>query len=71
MILFNNKGKKMLAMLTLIPLATGLVMGAFPAAVTYADAGDNTPTNSSATGSWQTGDLHVHTFESDDAQNSL
>lgn len=61
----------MLAMLTLIPLATGLVMGAFPAAVTYADAGDNTPTNSSTTGSWQTGDLHVHTFESDDAQNSL
>ncbi|MFS0858508.1 S-layer homology domain-containing protein [Paenibacillus taichungensis] len=69
--MFNNKGKKMLAMLTLIPLATGLVMGAFPAALTYADAGDNTPTNSSATGSWQTGDLHVHTFESDDAQNSL
>nr|WP_154896160.1 S-layer homology domain-containing protein [Paenibacillus xylanexedens] len=68
--LFNKKGKKMLAMLTLIPLATGMVMGAFPSAITYAAAGDNTPVNSSA-GSWQTGDLHVHTFESDDAQNSL
>ncbi|KAG2872544.1 hypothetical protein PC115_g24584 [Phytophthora cactorum] len=44
----------MLAMLTLIPLATGLVMGAFPAAVTYADTGNNLPTSSSGTGSWQT-----------------
>ncbi|WP_339256808.1 S-layer homology domain-containing protein [Paenibacillus sp. FSL R5-0713] len=69
--MFIHKGKKMLAMLTLIPLATGMVMGAFPAAITYADAGDNTPINSQATGSWQTGDLHVHTFESDDAQVSL
>lgn len=69
--MFNKKGKKMLAMLTLIPLATGMVMGAFPAAITHAAAGDNTPVNSMAAGSWQTGDLHVHTFESDDAQNSL
>lgn len=43
--MFINKGKKMLAMLTLIPLATVMVMGAFPAAITYADAGDNTSIN--------------------------
>ena len=66
----QQKGKKMLAMLTLIPLVTGMVMGAFPAAITYAAAGDNTSQQHSCR-LMANGDLHVHTFESDDAQNSL
>lgn len=64
----------MLAMLALVPLTTGLVAGTImPAGTAHGDpvTGNNPVSTTNVTGSWQTGDLHVHTFESDDAQNSL
>lgn len=72
--LFGSKGKKMLAMLALVPLTTSLVAGTImPAGTAHGDpvTGNNPVSTTDVTGSWQTGDLHVHTFESDDAQNSL
>ncbi|WP_211750065.1 S-layer homology domain-containing protein [Paenibacillus sp. Marseille-Q4541] len=58
-------------LLTMVPLSIGILAAAIAPVKVYAAPNVNVATSQSAEGRWTTGDLHVHTFESNDAQTGL
>ncbi|SFE69057.1 protein of unknown function [Paenibacillus algorifonticola] len=67
-----HTSKKWFRLASIFPLALSLLGQSFPAATVYGAADTQANANGTAsTGKWMAGEYHAHTYQSDDAQQSL